>query len=149
MNITFPIMSVAAQAVELPGYAVTALLKMGGGTGLFDDSVDGGLGMVISALAGVAAALAVAILLLIYFRRGYRSPREIVRHGLAATLVAALVAFVVYDMGHTALAYLGINPAKPAIEFKIRLPRSALMTVADTEVVKRGAACHDATIQTS
>ncbi len=106
--------------------------------------------MVISALAGVASALAVAILLSIYFRRGYRSPREIMRHGLAATLVAALLAFVVYDMGHAALAYLGINPAKPAIEFKIRLPRSALMTVAVyLKSVTRGAACHDATIQTS
>jgi hypothetical protein len=149
MNIMSPIMSGAARAAELPGYSVTALLKTAGGTGLFDDNVDGGLGMVISALAGVAAALALAILLLIYFRRGYRSPREIIRHSLAATLVAALLAFVVYDMGHAALAYLGINPAKPEIEFKIRLPRSALMTFAHAEVVKPGAACHDATIQTS
>ena len=149
MNITSSIMSGAARAAELPGYFVTALHKTVGGTGLFDDNVDGGLGMVISVLAGVAAALAVAILLSIYFRRGYRSPREIVRHGLAATFVAALLAFVVYDMGHAALAYLGINPAKPAIEFKIRMPRSALMTVAYIEVGTRGVACHDATIQTS
>ncbi len=135
MNITSPIMAAAARAAELPGHSVTALLKMvGGGTGLFDDSVDGGLGMVMSALAGVASALAVAILLSIYFRRGYRSPREMVRHGLAATLVAAFLAFVVYDMGHAALAYLGINPAKPPIEFKIRLPHSARMTVADSQV---------------
>ena len=45
MNIMSPIMSGAARAAELPGYSVTALLKTAGGTGLFDDNVDGGLGM--------------------------------------------------------------------------------------------------------
>jgi hypothetical protein len=107
---------------------------IGAGTGLFDDSVDGGLGLVMSALSGVAAALAVAIVLSIYFSTGYRSPRDLVKHGLAVTLVLALIAFVVYDMRHAALAYLGINPAKPAVEFEIRLPKAALTTVADTQV---------------
>jgi hypothetical protein len=32
---------------------------------------------------------------------------------------------VVYDMRHAALAYLGINPTKPAVEFEIRLPKAA------------------------
>ena len=64
MNITSPILTGAFSAAELPGDSVTSLLKMvGAGTGLFDDSVDGGLGMVMSALAGIAAALAVAMLL--------------------------------------------------------------------------------------
>ena len=86
MNITSPIMAGAARAADLPGDSVTSLLRMiGAGTGLFDDSVDGGLGLVMSALAGVATALAVAILLSIYFRSGYRSPRDILKHGLAAT----------------------------------------------------------------
>ena len=111
---------------------------VGAGTGLFDDSVDGGLGLVMSALSGVAAALAVAILFSIYFRSGYRSPRDIVKHGLAVTLVLALLAFVVYDMRHAALAYLGINPTKPAVEFEIRLPKAALTAVARShEVAKR------------
>ena len=135
MNITSPITADAARAAELPGESVTALLKTAGsGTGLFDDTLDGGLGMVMSGLAGVAAALAVAILLSFYFRSGYRSPRDMIKHGLAATLVLALLAFAVYDMGHAALAYLGINPAKPAVEFEIRRPRAALMIVADAEV---------------
>jgi hypothetical protein len=99
--------------------------------------VDGGLGLVMSALAGVAAALAVAIALSIYFRSGHRSARDLIKHGLAATLVLALIAFVVYDMRHAALAYLGINPAKPAVEFEIRLPKAALTTVADTQVELR------------
>src|SRR5436190_10756638 len=116
MNITSPIMAGAVRVAELPGDSVTSLLRMiGAGTGLFHDSVDGCLGLVMSALAGVAAALAVAILFSIYFR-GYRSPRDLVKHGLAATLVLALIAFVAYDVRHAALAYLGINPAKPAVE---------------------------------
>ena len=77
----------------------------------------------MSGLAGVATALAVAIVLTVYFRSRYRSARDVLRHGLAAAAVFALVAFVAYDMRHAALAYLGINPTKPAVEFEIRLPR--------------------------
>jgi hypothetical protein len=63
MNITSPIMAGAARVADLPGDSVTSFLRMiGAGTGLFDDSVDGGLGLVMSALSGVATALAVAIL---------------------------------------------------------------------------------------
>src|SRR4051794_16600154 len=92
MNITSPILAGAARAAELPGDSVTSLLKMvGSAIGLFDDGPDGGLGLVMSALAGVAAALAVAILLSVYFRSGYRSRRDVVKHGLAATLVLALL----------------------------------------------------------
>jgi hypothetical protein len=138
MNITSPILTGAARVAELPGDSMTSFLKMvGAGTGWFDDSVDGGLGVVMSALAGVAAALAVAILLSVYFRSGYRSRRDLMKHGLAATLVLALVAFVVYDMRHAALAYLGINPAKPAVEFEIRLPQAALTAISDTQVELR------------
>ena len=57
------------------------------------------------------------------------------KHGLAATLVLALLAFVAYDMRHAALAYLGINPAKPAVEFEIRLPKGRSM-VSDTQVIR-------------
>jgi hypothetical protein len=138
MNITSPLLAGAARVAEMPGDSVTSLLRLiGAGTGWFDDSVDGGLGVVMSALAGVAAALAVAIVLSVYFRSSYRSPRDLVRHGLAATVVLALVAFVVYDMRHAALAYLGINAAKPAVEFEIRLPKTALTAVADTQVELR------------
>jgi hypothetical protein len=138
MNITSPMMAGATRVAELPGDSVTSFLRMiGAGTGLFDDSVDGGLGLVMSALAGVATALAVAILLSVYLRSGYRSPRELFRHGLAATVALALVAFVVYDMRHAALAYLGINPTKPAVEFEIRLPKAALTAIADTQIELR------------
>jgi hypothetical protein len=136
MNITSPIMKVAAHAAELPGDTMTSFLKMvGGSSGLFaDDSPDGVLGMLMSSLAGVAAALAVAIMLTVYFRSGYRSLRDVVRHGLAAALVLGLLAFVASDMRHAALAYLGINASRPAVEFEIRLPKTAVSDVADTQV---------------
>ena len=86
----------------------------------------------MSGLAGVAAALAVAIMLSVYFRSGYHSARDVIKHGLAAAAVLALLAFVAYDMRHAALAYLGINPAKPAVQFEIRLPRAALTATADS-----------------
>ena len=136
MNLTSPFLKGAARAAELPGDSVTSFLKMvADSTGLLaDDSPDGWLGMLMSGLSGVAAALAVAIVLTVYFRSGYRSARDIVRHGLAAAAVLGLLAFVVYDMRHAALAYLGINPTKPAVEFEIRLPKAAVSAAADTQV---------------
>lgn len=47
------------------------------------DDADSRAGLLLSALAGAAAALAVAILLSIYFRARYRSGRDVVRHGVA------------------------------------------------------------------
>jgi hypothetical protein len=130
MNITSPIMTGATRAAELPGDSVTSFLRAMG----FSDAPDGSLGMIMSALAGIAAALAVAIVLSVYFRSGYRSRRDLFRHGLAASAVLVLLTFVVSDMRNAALAYLGINPAKPAVEFEIRLPKTVLTTAADTQV---------------
>jgi hypothetical protein len=139
MNLTSPILKGVVHAAELPGDSVTSFLKMvAESTGLFaDDSPDGWLGMLMSGLSGVAAALAVAIILTVYFRSGHRRIRDIVRHGLAAAVVLGLLAFVASDMRHAALAYLGINPTKPAVEFEIRLPKAALSDVGDTQVELR------------
>ena len=136
MNLTSPILKSVAHAADLPGDSVTAFLKMvADSAGLWiDDSPDGWFGMAMSGLAGAAAALAVAIVLTVYFRTGYRSARDIVRHGLAAAAVLGLLAFVAYDMRHAALAYLGINPSKPSVEFEIRLPKIAETAVAGTQV---------------
>ncbi len=95
---------------------------------------NGGLGVLMSALTGVAAALAVAIMLTVYFGLGRRSLRDIARHGLAAVAALALFAYVAYDMRHAALDFLGINAAKPSVEFEIRLPQAALSAIADTQV---------------
>ena len=136
MNLTTPILMGAVHAAELPGNTVASLLRtIGEFTGLFaDDGPDGGLGMLMSGLSGIAAALAVAIVLTVYFRSRYRSPRDILRHGLAATLVLGLIAFVASDMRHAALAFLGINPTKPAVEFEIRLPKAALSAIGETQI---------------
>jgi hypothetical protein len=136
MNLTTPILMGAVHAASLPGDTVASLLRtIGDFTGLFaDDGPDGGLGMLMSGLSGIAAALAVAIVLTVYFRSRYRSPRDVLRHGLAAALALGLFAFVAYDMRHAALAFLGINPTKPAVEFEIRLPKAALSAIADTQI---------------
>jgi len=136
MNITSPILNGAAHAAALPGDSVASFLKIiADSTGLFaGDSSDGVMGMLMSGLAGVATALAVAIVLTVYFRSRTRSGREILRHGVAAASVFGLVAFVAYDMRHAALAYLGINPTKPAVEFEIRLPMAAVSAIADTQI---------------
>jgi len=102
--------------------------------GLLTESADGQLGILMSALAGVAAALAVTLTLTVYFRMAYRSWRDVLRHGLAALAAAALFAFAAYDMRHAALAYLGLNPTKPAVEFEIRMPRETLTTASDTQI---------------
>ena len=109
---------------------MTSLLRTIG----FSDSPDGALGIVMSALAGIAAALAVAIVLSVYFRSSYRSRHDLLKHGLTASAVLVLVAFAISDMRQAALAYLGLNPAKPAVEFEIRLPKATLTTAADTQV---------------
>jgi hypothetical protein len=129
MNITSPILTGAANAAELPGDSVSSFLRAFGAGG-----PDGSLGIIMSALAGIAAALAVAIMLSVYFRSGYRSRRDLVKHGLAASAVLVLLAFVISDMRNAALAYLGLNPAKPAVEFEIRLPKAALAAATDTQV---------------
>jgi hypothetical protein len=101
---------------------------------LLNDGADGKAGLVMSALAGAAAALAVALLLILYLRTGYRSIRDLIKHGFAAILALALLTFVAYDMRHAAFAYLGINPSKPMVEFEIRLPQAALPTMSDSQV---------------
>lgn len=101
---------------------------------LFIESPDGRLGILMSALAGIAAALAVALTMTVYFRTGYRTRRDVLRHGLAALAAAVLFFFVAYDMRHAALAYLGLNPSKPAVEFEIRMPRETLTAVTDTQI---------------
>jgi len=127
-----PVLKGAAEIAGLPGASISAWLRtVADSFGLFPD--DGSFGLLMSALAGIAAALAVAILLTVYFRTGYRSLRDIVRHGLAAALALGLLAFVISDMRHAALAYLGINPTKPAVEFEIRLPKAAA-TLADSQI---------------
>ncbi|OPY96321.1 acriflavin resistance protein [Bradyrhizobium sacchari] len=102
--------------------------------GAFAESADGQLGILMSALAGIATALAVALAMTVYFRLSYRTWQDVVRHGLTTLAALVLFAFAAYDMRHAALAYLGLNPSKPAVEFEIRMPRETLTTVADSQI---------------
>jgi len=132
MSMISPILEGAAQAAadvaEVLSDIMSALLQtINAMTGWLDDPADGGLGLVISVLAGVAAALAVAIVVSIYFRSGYRSTRDIVRHGLAAALVIGLIAFAVYDFRDAALGYLGLTAPTATTESAVDLPRTGLL----------------------
>ena len=101
---------------------------------LLTESADGRLGILMSALSGIAAALAVALAMTVYFRMSYRTWRDVVRHGLATLAALVLFGFAAYDMRHAALAYLGLNPSKPAVEFEIRMPRETLTAVSDSQI---------------
>jgi hypothetical protein len=103
-------------------------------TGALAESADGQFGILMSALAGIATALAVALAMTVYFRMSYRTWRDVLRHGLAALAALALFAFAAYDMRHAALAYLGLNPSKPTVEFEIRMPKETLAAVSDTQI---------------
>ncbi len=103
-------------------------------TSLTGQLSDSGLAILMSALAGVAAALAVAITLAVYVRTGMRSWRDVLKHGIGMLAAVGLFAFVVYDMHHAALAYLGLNSSKPAVEFEIRLPTGTLAATSDTQI---------------
>jgi hypothetical protein len=113
---------------------VCAMNTLSGLIGLWTESQDGPSGIWMSALSGVAAALAVALTLTVYFRMAYWSWRDLLKHGLAVLAAAALLAFVASDMRHAALAYLDLNPSKPAVEFEIRMPREILTAVSDSQV---------------
>jgi len=101
---------------------------------LLTESADGRLGILMSALSAIAAALAVALAMTVYFRMSYRTWRDVVRHGLATLAALVLFGFAAYDMRHAALAYLGLNPSKPAVEFEIRMPRETLTAVSDSQI---------------
>jgi hypothetical protein len=62
----------------------------------------------------------VALMLVLYFQTGYRSYRDMIRHGLAAAIGLALMAFAISDMSNAALAYLVKTSAQPATEFELR-----------------------------
>jgi hypothetical protein len=84
-----------------------------------DLAADDGTGLLMSALAGIAAALAVALALAVYFRTGHRSFRDIVRHGLGVAIALGLLAFAAYDIRNAAHADLAKTSLWSATEFEL------------------------------
>ena len=122
MNLTVPVLKGAAHVAELPGGSVTSFLKIGA-----DDSPDGVLGLLMSGLSGVAAALAVAIVLTVYFRSRSSQLARSSSTALPPRWCSGCSPSWPTTCGMRRSAYLGINPAKPAVEFEIRLPKAALI----------------------
>ena len=98
---------------------MTSLVSNAAGI-LPDLSADDGTGLLMPALAGVVAAVTVALALAIYFQTGYRSYRDMIRHGLAAAIGLALMAFVIYDMRNAAMAHLVKTSVEPTAQFELQ-----------------------------
>jgi hypothetical protein len=112
-------------AAEMTGLFHQLLQSVSGTSGIGPgQGIDGG-GLLMPALAGVAAAVTVALMLAIYFQTGYRSYRDIIRHGLAAALGLSLLAFVIYDMRNAALAHIAKTQLRPAAEFQLQWQQAA------------------------
>jgi hypothetical protein len=106
-----PLRSVATEMTSL----------VSGAAGILPDlSADDGTGLLMPALAGVVAAVTVALALAIYFQTGYRSYRDMIRHGLAAAIGLALMAFVIYDMRNAAMAHLAKTSVGPTAQFELQ-----------------------------
>jgi hypothetical protein len=93
------------------------------------EAPDSWSGLLTSGLAGAAAATAVAIVLTLCLQGRYRSSGDIARRVGAAIVAIGLLGFAGYDMRHAAFGYLGINSAKSAVEFEIRLPNAAALAL--------------------
>src|SRR6201997_1391268 len=96
--------------------AISGMTSLFSGTGLIwpDLGADDGTGLLLPALAGIAAAVTVALAVTIYFQTGYRSYRDMIRHGLVAAIGMALLAFAIFDMRNAARAHLAERTAEPA-----------------------------------
>jgi len=93
----------------------TATSLLSGIAGIWPDfGADDGNALVMPALAGIAAATTVALTVTIYFQTGYRSYRDMIRHGLVAAIALALLAFAIFDMRNAAIAHLAARTAEPA-----------------------------------
>lgn len=107
--------------LDLLHSAATEMTSLLSDAGIWPDlSADDGTGLLMPALTGIVAAVTVALALAIYFQTGYRSYRDMIRHGLAAAIGLALMAFVIYDMRNAAMAYLVKAADRPAAEFELQ-----------------------------
>jgi hypothetical protein len=119
--------------------AATEMMSLvSGAAGILPDlSADDGTGLLMPALTGVVAAVTVALALAIYFQTGYRSYRDMIRHGLAAAIGLALMAFVIYDMRNAAMAHLMKTSVGPAAQFELQWQKTTERAKALTAEMER------------
>lgn len=135
MNITSPLFHGATRIGAISDDPLTSLVRsLSQANGLFGSGADDELGIVMSGLAGAAAAVTVGIALTVYFHNSHRTVRDLAKHGIAVVVALALAAFVISDMRHAAYAYLGLNSSKPAVEFEIRLPKAELSAITESQI---------------
>src|ERR1700683_4489394 len=107
--------------LDLLHTATAELTSLVSAAGILPDlSADDETGLLMPALIGVVAAVTVALALAIYFQTGYRSYRDMIRHGLAAAIGLALMAFVIYDMRNAAMAHLMKTSVGPTAQFELQ-----------------------------
>jgi hypothetical protein len=108
--------------------SLTAVMAtLGGWVTAWPATPDDRLGALAPVVAGAATAIAVALAVAIYLGSGYRTSRDILRHGVATVVVLGLLAFAAFDMRHAAFDYLGINPPKPAVGLETPPPRATAL----------------------
>jgi hypothetical protein len=112
---------ISAAVAQMTSLFHQMLQSMPDNSGIWpDQSADDGSGLLMPALAGVAAAVTLALMLAIYFQTGYRGYRDMIRHGLTAALGLSLLAFVIYDMRNAALAHIARAQLRPAAQFELQ-----------------------------
>ena len=85
-----------------------------------DFGIDDGTGLLMPALAGVVAAITVALALIIHSQAGYRSHRDMIRHGLVAAIGLTLFAFAIFDVRNVALAHIAKTHVQPTAQFELQ-----------------------------
>jgi hypothetical protein len=79
-------------------------------------------------MAGAAAAVVVALVAAAYWRGTGRWSGDILRHGIAAAIVVlGLLALAASDVRHAALAFLGLNLSRPAVEYETPRLKATMM----------------------
>ena len=83
---------------------------------------------VLAISAGLAAALAAAVVLTLYVNGGIKTLRGVAMRGLGIVLMIGALAAGAYGLRTAALKHLGLFAKAPAVEFEIRLPQAVAST---------------------
>ena len=102
--------TLAAQAADYFSAAITWLAP---------GQADNGASLLMPALAGIGAAIVVALVLALISRARYQSFQNMIRRGLAVAIALLLLAFAAYDIHNAAHADLAKTSMWSATEFEL------------------------------